>query len=114
MKLEKFWKVIEKTSQIVAILGIITIALLLVESNKKSKQEKANEKIIEAIAIFKAANNPTDYQRAYEIFLEAKDLPNDLTGYYLFLELSERMLDNRKKINFQIMLSFFFNNMKKQ
>lgn len=87
-------KLIDHIAALVTIIGIVAIWWQFKENNKLSKQEQANELIIEAVAIFNAANDTLDYQVALDKFLEAKKLKsNDITGYDLFLEIGKRRLD---------------------
>jgi len=66
MKCKKFWECVKsvdwlnRLSQIVTIGGIIGIFIMLSQFNKQSKQEQANEIIIEAVAICNAANDIAD------------------------------------------------------
>ena len=102
-----FWKVVEKISLIVTIVGLSSIALQMCNFRKELKEKelkeienKANEKIIEAVAIFNSAGDTLDYQNAFCIFLKIRELkPNDTTGYSMFLGLAKRINNNIKEHN---------------
>ncbi|MDR2010885.1 MAG: hypothetical protein LBQ22_10435 [Bacteroidales bacterium] len=85
-------------SGIVTIAGVISIVFLFIDNNKKSKQERADELLTEAIIIF---NNPIegdiDYDSAYIKFLDVKKYKyNDTIGYHFFFELANELLEASK------------------
>jgi len=92
--MRNFWETIKKISNIVSILGFISIVFLLHNWSKETQQQKAENMINEAIGIFTSANDTIDYHKAYKLFFEAHSLkPNDDTGYKLFFEYAERLLE---------------------
>ncbi|MDR2949949.1 MAG: hypothetical protein LBV71_12170 [Prevotella sp.] len=97
-----FWKLFSREniayiSNIATTTGFISIIFLFINYNKESAQEqerlaqeRANNKIIEAAAIFDDAKNSVGRQIAFKLFLEAKkDKPNDITGYRKFYNLAD-------------------------
>ena len=98
-----FDKVIERTASFVTIGGLLAIILQMCSFQNELKENKANELIIDAVSIFNAASDTTEYQKALNLFLEVKrDRPKNLTGYNLFLELANSRADAIKEDNNKI------------
>lgn len=85
-----FWKICDRISSIVTILGIISIVIMIFDYRKELKEINVNETIADAVSLFNAASDTTDYKEVFHLFLRVKELrPNNLTGYNLFLDLAK-------------------------